>query len=52
VVENGAVEMAEVDWSLETVASRVTAPKAELQMNEIRAKPKNGKSPILFLAIV
>ena len=50
VVENGVVEMAEVDWSLETVASRVTAPDAEPPMNESRAKPSKGKSPFLFVA--
>ena len=42
--------MAEVDWSLETVASRVTAPDAEPPMNESRAKPRKGKSPFLFVA--
>lgn len=50
VVENGAAEMAEVDWSVETVASRVTVPKAELPTSETRAKPSRSKSAFNFLA--
>jgi hypothetical protein len=42
--------MAEVDWSTETVASRVTVPKAELPNSEIRAKPIHSKSAFNFLA--
>jgi hypothetical protein len=42
--------MAEVDWSTETVASRVTVPKAELPKSEIRAKPIHSKNAFNFLA--
>ena len=42
--------MAEVDWLVETVASRATAPDAETPNNEIKAKPINGKSPFNFFA--
>jgi hypothetical protein len=44
--------MLEVDWSRETTASRVSIPDAELPISEIKAKPKNGKSPINFLAMM
>jgi hypothetical protein len=37
---------------METLASRVIAAKAELPMNEIRAKASNGQSSLIFLLII
>jgi hypothetical protein len=52
VVEKGGVEILEVDWSVDTVTSRVTAPDAEPPNSEIKAKVSNGKSQLNFPAII